>query len=60
MITPTQFRLAAQTLAQIDALKVRLGLRSRAEVVRHALARLADSELYIRPPKKLSGKSKKS
>lgn len=42
---PRQFRLDTDTLALIDQLRSRLGLSSRAEVLRHAVARLAQIEL---------------
>jgi metal-responsive CopG/Arc/MetJ family transcriptional regulator len=51
---PRQFRLADETLATIDALAAKLGLSGRAEVIRHAVARLASAELA---PKNNSKKS---
>ena len=40
---PRQFRLSNDTLATIDALGKRLGLPSRADVLRLAVARLAEA-----------------
>jgi metal-responsive CopG/Arc/MetJ family transcriptional regulator len=51
---PRQFRLSDETIATIDALAAKLGLSGRAEVIRHAITRLAAAELA---PRKNSKKS---
>ena len=42
--TPRQFRLADATLAELDYLQERLGLTSRADVIRHLSRRAALEE----------------
>lgn len=49
-MTPIQFRLDDETLAQIDALKKTLKMVSRAAVVREAIRRLAVAEPSVSPP----------
>jgi hypothetical protein len=60
--TPSQFRFDADFLATVDALGAKLGLRTRANVLRHAVARLAETERVEvkKPPEKKSKKSRLS
>jgi len=51
---PRQFRLADETLSLIDQLGKKLGLTSRADVLRVAVSKLAAAEL---PARKKSQKS---
>ena len=48
--TPRQFRLTAETMAELDWLCLRLGGLSRTDVLRLAIRRLAQSEGYEAPP----------
>ena len=56
-LKPIIFKLSPETIATMDALSKRLGIRTRVDVLRHAVQRLADVELPQAAP---TGPEKKS
>lgn len=56
--TPRQFRIDDTTLAELDYLQSRLGLTSRADVIRHLSRRAAIAEGF-EPEKKVEKKDRK-
>ena len=58
-LKPIIFKLSPETIATMDALQRRWGLRTRVDVLRHAVQRLADIDLPPAAPTVPEKKSRK-